>query len=185
MGDALERLLQLRQGHFEFESGHHGDLWIDLDGLLERPRRLQPYVEDLARRLATWRIEMICGPLTGGAFLAQLIARELDTGFCFAERHGDGYRITATMRASVEGKRVAVVDDAINAGSAVSATLRDVRACGGMPFAIGSLIALGNAAARLADEQALAIECIIRRPANLWESGKCPLCASGVVLDRP
>jgi orotate phosphoribosyltransferase len=35
-------LLAARQGHFKLESGHHGDLWLDLDQLLGQPARLQP-----------------------------------------------------------------------------------------------------------------------------------------------
>ena len=35
-------------GHFVYESGHHGDLWFDLDMLFVHPRRLQPSVAELA-----------------------------------------------------------------------------------------------------------------------------------------
>ena len=34
----LLALLPRRQGHFRLESGHHGDLWLDLDPLFLRPR---------------------------------------------------------------------------------------------------------------------------------------------------
>jgi orotate phosphoribosyltransferase len=35
----------------------------------------------LAGRLAGHGVEMVCGPLTGGAFVAQLLAAELDVEF--------------------------------------------------------------------------------------------------------
>src|SRR5215204_6419129 len=78
MQDALIRLLAGRQGHFRLESGLHGDYWCELDPLFVRPRALQPFVVELAARLARHQVEVVCGPLVGGAFVAQEIAAELD-----------------------------------------------------------------------------------------------------------
>src|SRR5215203_1484871 len=123
MADALGRILPGRPGHFRLESGHHGDLWLDLDELFLRPAALRPFVAELARRLAAHAVDVVCGPLTGGAFVAQLIAAELDAAFVHAERavHQNAvtYRIPAGLRGHVRGERIAVVDDVINAGSAV------------------------------------------------------------------
>ena len=47
MLDGVLQLLAARQGHFLLESGHHGDLWLDLEQLCLRPR--------LAQRLAAER----------------------------------------------------------------------------------------------------------------------------------
>ena len=44
----LLTLLDKRAGHFQLESGHHGELWLDLDALLLRPSLLQPFVQTLA-----------------------------------------------------------------------------------------------------------------------------------------
>jgi orotate phosphoribosyltransferase len=49
----LVDLLSTRQGHFQLESGHHGNLWLDLDLLFLQPKRLLPFARDLARRLST------------------------------------------------------------------------------------------------------------------------------------
>src|SRR3954470_23666736 len=84
--DELLNLMAVRNGHFRYESGHHGALWLDLDRLYVRPRLLQPFVADLARRLATHDIEVICGPMFGGAFVAEMIAAALDGSFCWANR---------------------------------------------------------------------------------------------------
>ena len=75
-----------RSGHFRLESGHHAELWLDLDALFARPAVLRPFVSELATRVATHRIDLVCGPLNGGAFLAELIALELGVEFGFAER---------------------------------------------------------------------------------------------------
>jgi orotate phosphoribosyltransferase len=173
-------------GHFRFASGHHGDLWLDLDGLFRRPTALFPFVSELAGRLASHRIEGVCGPLTGGAFLAQLVARELDGEFSYTERIAmrstTSYRLPSGLRGAVAGKRIAIVDDAINAGSAVRGTVQELEACGGKPVVLGALLVLGSAAAAFAAEANLPLEQLAHRPSNLWEPEACPLCAARVPL---
>src|SRR5438132_13870398 len=76
-----------RSGHFRFESGHHGDRWLEPDLLLQRPTALRPFAIALAQRLQRGeRFEVVCGPLTGGALLAQLVAEQCDVAVAFAER---------------------------------------------------------------------------------------------------
>ena len=60
--DDLTTLLTASRGHFAFESGHHGPLWLDLDGLFLRPARLRPHVAVLAEMLAPYRASVVCGP---------------------------------------------------------------------------------------------------------------------------
>src|SRR5262245_43129759 len=122
MEEAISDLLAAHHGHFLLESGHHGNLWLNLDQLFLRPRLLQPFFQELARRLHRHRIEAVIGPLVGGAFVAKAVAGELDAEFAFAERLSESglvrYRIPDTLGRVLAGKRVAIVDDAINAGSA-------------------------------------------------------------------
>src|SRR5215211_4215492 len=79
-------LVDARTGHFSLESGHHSGLWLDLDNLFASPRPLEPFVARLTAMLRTHAPEIVCGPLVGGAFLAQLVSRELDAEFCYTER---------------------------------------------------------------------------------------------------
>jgi orotate phosphoribosyltransferase len=186
---SMEEVLALaggRSGHFLLESGSHTDLWLDLESLLVRPRLLRPLAAELARRLAAHGVEVVCGPLTGGAFLAQHVAAELDAAFVYAERWvtpaGAGFRIPAGMREAVRGRRVALVDDAISAGSAAGGAMADVHACGGVPAAIGALLVVAGGAERLASANQLPLERLAERPIGLWEPAVCPLCAAGVPL---
>jgi orotate phosphoribosyltransferase len=190
----LAKLVAARSGHFQFESGHHGNLWLDLDELFLHPRRLQPFVAELATRLARHKVQVVCGPLVGGAFLSQSIAIALRVEFAFAERFASVersascsiiYRIPDGLRATLRGKRVAIVDDAINAGSAICGTLTDLQLCGANPVAIGSLLVLGNAAVRLSAEHDIPVEFIAQLPSKLWAPSKCPLCAAQTALEMP
>jgi orotate phosphoribosyltransferase len=126
----------------------------------------------------------VCGPLVGGAFVAQFVAAELGVDFVYAERLASplAYRLPAPLREAVRGKRAAVVDDVINAGSATRATLGELRACGARPVVVGALLVLGDRAAGLG----LALERLEHRPSALWDPADCPLCAAGVVpLEDP
>src|SRR4051794_26288219 len=88
-----------RQGHFAYESGHHGDLWLDLDSFFQRPRLVRPFAARLANALSHIPCDFICGPMTGGALLAQMVAEELDTRCCFSERTGPAaYCISPAVR---------------------------------------------------------------------------------------
>jgi orotate phosphoribosyltransferase len=148
---------------------------------------LHPFVTALAEKIGSHRVEVVCGPLSGGAFLAQLIAGELGCEFAFAERIVSNrpglfpvdYRVAAAMREAVSGKRVAVVDDAISAGSAVRATLKDLEACGALPVALAALNIIGDRAAALAREKALPLEWLVQLPNRLYEPAACPMCALG------
>jgi orotate phosphoribosyltransferase len=181
-------LVSARSGHFLLESGHHGDLWLDLDTLSWRPVRLQPLAAELARRLGGHGVDVVCGPLVGGALVAQLVATALDAAFVHAERSVAGavaYRIPNALRERLRGRRVAVVDDVVNAGSAVRGTLADLRVCGAVPVAIGALLLLGAAAERLTEDETLPVERLAVRPSGLWPAAACPLCSEGVPLERP
>src|SRR5258708_16758332 len=83
MQQQLLNLLSARQGHFRYESGYHGDLWLDLDLLFLRPRRVQPFAVELAHQLAHHNIAAVCGPLIGGAPGAPPITTPPDTEYFY------------------------------------------------------------------------------------------------------
>jgi orotate phosphoribosyltransferase len=190
--DDLIEALAARRGHFLLESGHHGELWLDLDALFARPARVAPFVAELASRLSARGAEVVCGPLVGGAFVAQAVAAQLDVECswteCVAESSGDGlyatrYRVPDALRDRLRRRTVAIVDDVINAGSATRATLADLRACGARVVAVGALLVLGSRAAELAAAEGLVLESVAALDNTLWEPEQCPLCAAGVALD--
>jgi orotate phosphoribosyltransferase len=183
-GDILE-LLEARRGHFLLESGHHGELWLELDRLFERPARLEPFAAELGSRLAAHGIGGVCGPLTGGAFIAQTVATKLDLEFSWAERSGSGYRIPEALRTRLAGMAVAIVDDVVNAASAAGATLEQLRDSGARPVAIGALVTLGATPEAFAQREGLALERLATMENTLWNPAECPMCAAGEPLEPP
>jgi orotate phosphoribosyltransferase len=128
MADHLLSLVRGRHGHFKLESGHHGDLWFDLETLCLNSREIRAFAERLAARLKKYQVDVVCGPLVEGAFVALLVSLELGCQFTYAERVDDTtrdglfpvrYRLPKSLQPVVSGKRVAIVNDVISAGSAV------------------------------------------------------------------
>jgi orotate phosphoribosyltransferase len=175
------------RGHFVYESGHHGDLWLDLDALFIDARRVRRWAAVLAGRVIACQPGLVCGPLTGGAFIAQPLAAEIGAGFIFAERFVSQtgavqYRIPKALRNVVYGKRVLLVDDVINAGSAVLATLRDLLDCGAELAGVAALLTLGKAAAQIAERYGVPLFALATLERGMWTADECPLCRSGVPL---
>jgi orotate phosphoribosyltransferase len=93
------------------------------------------------------------------------------------------YRIPAGVGGMVRGKAVAVVDDAISAGSAVRGTLAALEANGARPVAMGALLVLGRQAEQFCQERGLALEYVAQVPYEVWLPGECPMCAAGVGVE--
>jgi len=186
----LASLLRQRRGHFELESGHHGDLWLDLELLCSRPSLVRPLVVELAEQLRPYEIQTICGPLVEGALIGMFVAEELDVEFVYSEQQPDAnssrlfpvtYRIPEGLR-GLHNRRVAIANDVINAGSAVQGSLRDLQACGAKVVTIGTLLTLGSKPAELAQEAAVPLETLGTEPNTIWTPEECPLCAAGIPL---
>jgi orotate phosphoribosyltransferase len=183
---SLRDAVATSRGHFLYESGHHGDLWLDLDGLFIDAQRTRTWVTALAQRLAICQTDFICGPLTGGAFVAQLLAAEIGAGFAFAERRVLAetvrYTVPTSLRAALSGQRILLVDDAVNAGSALLLTLESVLACGSELIGFASLLTLGDAASRLGERYSVPFFALLSLDRAIWLPEECPLCRAGMPL---
>jgi len=186
----LAGILRERHGHFELESGHHSDLWLDLESLFVRPSAVRPLAAELARRLRPYDIDVVCGPLVEGAFMGLLVAEELGADFVYAERRPRregaelfpfAYRIPDALR-NLQNRRAAIANDVINAGSAVRGALQDLEACGARVVVIGTLLALGSRGVQLAQEAAVPLESLETEDVSVWAPAECPLCSSATPL---
>ena len=185
-------LLSGRPGHFRMESGHHGNLWFQLETLCLKPEVIRVLAAQLAERLRPYKVEIVCGPLVEGAFVALLVTLELGCEFSYAERFQDSaleglfpveYRVPNGLHAALRGRRVAIVNDVISAGSAVRGAFADLQKIGANVVAIGALLAVGDAISGFAGEKGIALELLERMPFSLWTPRECPLCREGVLLE--
>lgn len=186
------RLANPERGHFDLGTGYHGDLWLDLDALFLRPALLRPHAQWLASRLSQHGIDAVCGPMVGGAFLAQTVADLLGTAFLPARRRpAPGspepveYHLAGGARNLIGGWRVAIVDDAINAGTAVRACCEQVRDSEATPVAVGALLSLGRASDVVTVTMSVPCYAVATMPSQVWPAADCPLCAVDTPLVAP
>jgi orotate phosphoribosyltransferase len=193
----------VQRGHFTYESGLHGDTWFDLDGLFAEPARVRLAASRLAERLAPYGATAVCAPYAGGALVGLLVAEALGLPFAPASpagrepdgaarepdaagRERDGvarYALSAAAARVFAGARVAIVDDAVNAGSATLACARAVDAAGGAAVVAGALIARAPGADERLAAAGLPLEFLVGLPFDAWEPAACPLCRAGRPLE--
>jgi orotate phosphoribosyltransferase len=183
----VSRLARPRQGHFDLGTGYHGDVWLDLDALFLRPALLRPHIRWLADRLREHHLDAVCGPAEGGAFLAQSLADILETAFLPAYRapvSAAGYRLPG-VRGGISGWRVAIADDAVNAGTAIRACSGQLRDHGAVLTAVAALMSLGRSGSDIPAALAVPFYASDTLASQAWPAGSCPLCASGIPLKDP
>ena len=183
----MVRLARPRPGHFDLGTGYHGDLWLDLDALFLRPSRLRPQVRWLGERLREHEVDAVCGPVEGGAFLAYAVADLLGVAFLAGYRspgEATGYHLPA-VHGGIGGWRVAVVDDAVNAGTAVAACLGELRGRGAVPVAVAALMSLGQGSAMVPARLGVPFYPASTVPSRAWPAERCPLCADGIPYADP
>src|SRR4030095_2308402 len=100
---------------------------------------------------------------------------------------GDLYRarylLPKAYPARIEGKRVAIVDDVMSAGSALRGTHAELQAHGAVTVVAGALLVLGSKGAGFFSEHNVPVEATARDDYDLWLPADCPLCAQGVPLE--
>jgi orotate phosphoribosyltransferase len=183
-----------RNGHFLLESGYHADTWFDLDALFIDPAAIAQNVDALATLIRPHDVSAICGPLLGGAFLAQAVAAAMGVRFYYCEKSGSDsssalygarYRLPAGLRAHASKERFAIVDDVISAGSSVRAVVAELEAAGAKTAVVGSLLVLGTKATDYFASVDIPVVTLDRRAFQTWLPVECPQCRDGVPLEDP
>jgi orotate phosphoribosyltransferase len=198
--DDILSALPAREGHFVTESGYHTSLWFSLEALFLHPPALAPLLAALAGQLRPYGVSAVCGPLVGGALVAQSLAIQLGVDFYFAEPviaerlgglapadgaaalFGAEYRLPEGLKASARGARVALVDDLISAGSSVRATARALADAGASVAVVGTLLTLGSVGLDHFAKRGLPVEALGRGDFAMWTPDLCPLCKAGTPL---
>src|SRR5205814_8332458 len=90
--DLFQRLGVVSSGHFVLTSGRHSDEYWEKFRLLEWPRVTEQLCQQIAERYRGGALSAVIGPTTGGALLAQAVARQLDTRCLLPEPSSSGGR---------------------------------------------------------------------------------------------
>ena len=184
--------LPVRSGHFLLESGYHTDLWFSLDALFVAPSDLAPQIAALSELLRPYSITAVCGPLLGGAFLANAVASHMGLRFYYTQQgpaktpgplFSAEYQLPPELRRLAGNERIGIVDDVVSAGSSVRATTEDLDTTGAQTVVVGTLMVLGNQAVDHFAARGIPLVAVARKTFNLWAPAECPLCQAGDSLE--
>ncbi len=178
----------LQDDHFVYISGDHGSGWIDKDAIYPHTERIEQLSRRLAQLARDLRLDVVCGPATGGLIIAEWVGHELGILATFTEHDTPGpgeLRGRFVLRRGydhlVSGKRVFVVDDIVNTGHSIRQTIDAVRGAGGTVVAAGTLVNRGNVGAKEIGVDNLVYLLEYKIPA--WPAADCPLCRRGVPVN--
>jgi orotate phosphoribosyltransferase len=193
MNSTFLDFLTVNKGHYALESGLHGDVWFDLEIAYIHPHLLRAFTDRLATLLSDYDLSGICGALVGGAFVGYSVATKLGIDFLYTERYisnANGletvtYRLPKGLRSAVANRRIGIVDDVINAGSAVTKTCKELRSLGANPVVIGSILTVGGESPKRLSDEFPPVVSLEHLESGLWLPLECPLCNSGTQLIDP
>ena len=176
---SLEEARAILTGHFRLTSGRHSDRYVQCARVLEDPALVTRLAHAIAERLGERQVDLVAAPAVGGIIIGFAVAQALGVKFIFSEREGGAM----TFRRGFDvapGARVLVVEDVVTTGGSVAEVIELVRAAGGVPVAVASLIDRGGPKAFDVD-----LFSLLRLKVESWEPVDCGLCAAEVPLYAP
>lgn len=190
--DLEKQLLEtvtIERGHYLYQSGHHGDLWLELNELFEHKQECLEWAQTIAQEMTVTEPDFVCGPETGGALLSDLVAKALKirSVHTWLQTEGDGsasYRVPPSDHEGLENSRFLIVDDAINAGFAVRASIEELIRHNARPVGVAALLTLGSAAREMAEDLRVPLFTIGTLERRMWPANGCELCALKIPLQR-
>lgn len=177
--EALQDAGAILTGHFRLTSGRHSDRYVQCARVLEDPELVTRLAEAIAHRVGERQIDLVAAPAVGGIIIGFAVAQALGVKFIFSERVSGAM----TFRRGFEvpaGAHVLVVEDVVTTGGSVAEVVDLVRAAGGVPVAVASLIDRGGPKAFDVDFYPL-----LKLEVESWDAEGCALCASEVPLYAP
>jgi orotate phosphoribosyltransferase len=177
--DALQEAHAILSGHFGLTSGRHSDRYVQCARVLEDPALVTRLAGAMVDRIGNRGIDLVAAPAVGGIIIGFAVAQALGVKFIFSERQGGAM----TFRRGFEvptGARVLVVEDVVTTGGSVAEVVDLVRAAGGEPVAVASLIDRGG-------EKAFDVEFLplLKLEVESWEAEDCRLCTEKMPMYAP
>jgi orotate phosphoribosyltransferase len=179
-------------GHFDFGNGYHGQVYLNPHQLFRYPSTIWRFAQDLLDVLppaTTDAIEIVAGPVTGGALLAHTVAGLLDSRrelsrprTLFAPLTPDAGGAPSLSRfyaEQVKGHRVLLVDDVRNTGQTLARCADAARAAGGTVLATAQIY---DRMESITDAGVPNIALAEYRAPDNHASTDCPLCTAGVPI---
>ncbi len=179
----FERLGVVSNGHFVLSSGRHSDEYWEKFRLLEWPRVTERLCQEIAGRYKQSNITAVVGPTTGGALLAQEVARQLDTRCLLAEPASNGGRTLRRGFILKAAERVLLVDDVLTTGFSLQETLSAIKRF--QPDIAGIEVLIDRSGGEAIAQFDVPCHALLTVSARTYSPDACPLCAEGIAVVKP
>ena len=176
------------QGHFQYASGLHGDMYINKDAIYPNTEMTSELCKLLARNFQAKNVQVVVGPQMGGVILSQLVAGHLTTmehrnvWGVFAEKtEDDNLEFRRGYEQFVTGNNVLAVEDILNTGGSAKKLIQAIRDVGGNVIGLSAIVNRGNVKSE--DIGGVPIKSLLDIDMNRWEPAVCPPCLNGIPLN--
>ena len=170
----------LREGHFLLTSGRHSDKYMQCARIFLDVKTSEALCKKLAELCKEDNIDVVVGPAVGAIIMAYEVSRHLGVPNFFTERVDGKMKLRRTFEAT-PGQRFLVVDDVVTTGGSIFETMECITELGGVVAAAGSIVDRANGAI----DFGVPHRSVYRTEVLSYEPDVCPLCASGVELEKP
>lgn len=177
--EALKGADAILSGHFQLTSGRHSDRYVQCARVLEDPALTTRLAQAIVERIGERHIDLVAAPAVGGIIIGFAVAQALGVKFIFSERQ-EGHMVFRRGFEIPAGAKVLVVEDVVTTGGSVAEVIELVRAAGGDPVAVASIIDRGGP-----KKFDLELVPLLRVEVESWDPDACSLCASDVPLYSP
>lgn len=181
--DEPEKILKeyqvLKEGHFVLTSGLHSQCYFEKFRILEHPELVTLFAQKIADHFKDKKIDVVCGPTTGGIIIAFEVARLIRGRCLFAERSQTGRAIGRGFEIRPVDK-ILVVDDVLTTGGSIRETLDALKPFPGEVIAIAVFI---DRSEELGWD--IPLFSVYRQPVTNYQPENCPLCKRGVPVQVP
>ncbi|OFW29798.1 MAG: hypothetical protein A3H97_19780 [Acidobacteria bacterium RIFCSPLOWO2_02_FULL_65_29] len=181
-------------GHFDYGNGYHGKVYLNPHQLFRHPSTIWRFAQDLLDLLSAelaQRVEVVAGPVTGGALLAHTMAGLLDSRRSLAHppslfapfnyEPNRGFTLRNFYKRELAGKRVLLADDVRNTGETFARCAALAMAAGATVVATIEIYDRMEAVTELGVPNFALAE--YKAPDN-FKASDCLLCRAGVPITR-
>jgi len=179
----FQKLGVVSDGHFVLSSGRHSNEYWEKFRLLEWPRVTEQLCCQIANRYNQRGIEAVIGPTTGGALLAQEVARQLDARCLLAESTATGGRELRRGFVLHTSERVLIVDDVLTTGLSLRETLSAIAQF--QPEIAGIEVLIDRSGGDAITQFEVPCHALLTVTARTYCSDECPMCKEGIPIVKP